>query len=110
MNIKNLKKYAFALTLTTGFVIASWPATLLNVQAQDRTNSQNRRGGEQDRRGNQEDQRNGYRDGLNRGQSDARGRRRANFNNSEQFRDGNRRYKDGFRKGYNAGYRQHRRW
>jgi hypothetical protein len=107
MNVKNLKKYALALTLAAGFVVASGPINLFTVQAQDRRYNQDLWG---DRRGNREDQGRGYRDGLGRGQQDARGRRRANFNNSEHFRGGNHQYKQGFRRGYNVGYRQHRSW
>jgi hypothetical protein len=114
MNVKNLKKYALALTLAAGFVIASGPVNLFTVQAQDRPYNQDRSGdrrdGGRDRRGNREDQGKGYRDGLNRGQEDSRSRRRANPNNSEHFRDGNRWYKEGFRRGYNVGYRHNRRW
>jgi len=102
MNVKNLKKYALALTLAAGFVVASGPVNLVTVQAQDRPYHQ-------DRRGNREDQGKGYRDGLNRGQEDSRSRRQANPNNSEHFRGGNRWYKEGFRRGYNVGYRQNRR-
>jgi hypothetical protein len=103
MNVKNLKKYALALTLAAGFVVASGPINLFTVQAQDRRYNH-------DRRGNREDQGRGYRDGLGRGQQDARGRRRANINNYGHFRVGNYQYKQGFRRGYNIGYRQHRRW
>ena len=49
----------------------------------------------------------GYRDGLDRGQEDARDRRRADPNNSSHYRKGNRVYQDGFRKGYFEGYRQY---
>jgi hypothetical protein len=116
MNVRNLKKYTLALTLAAGFVVASGPVNLVTVQAQDRPYNrdrpydQDRRDGGRDRRGNREDQGKGYRDGLNRGQEDSRSRRRANPNNSEHFRDGNRWYKGGFRRGYNVGYRQNRRW
>ena len=110
MNVKNLKKYALALTLAGGFVLASGAANLFTVQAQDRHGNEDRRNGGHDRRGNREDQRNGYREGLNRGQEDGRSRRRANLHHSGHFRNGNRWYQDGFRRGYNTGYRQHRRW
>ena len=103
MNVKNLKKYALALTLAAGFVVVAGPINLFTVQAQDRRYNQ-------DRRGNREDQGRGYRDGLGRGQKDARDRRHANFNNFEHFWGGNRQYKQGFRRGYNIGYRQHPRW
>lgn len=109
MNVKNLKKYVLALTLAAGFVVASGPVNLVTVQAQDRPYNQDRRDGGRDRRGNREDQEKGYHDGLNRGQEDSRSRRRANPNNSEHFRDSNRWYKEGFRKGDNVGYRQNRR-
>lgn len=53
----------------------------------------------------------GYRDGLNRGQEDARSHRAASPYNSEHFRNGDAAYREGFSRGYNEGYRQSgRRW
>jgi hypothetical protein len=55
----------------------------------------------------------GYRDGLDRGQEDARDRRSPNPNNSSHFRSGNSAYREGFARGYQVGYRQYagsRRW
>ena len=57
----------------------------------------------------------GYRDGLDRGQEDARSGRSPNPNNSSHFRSGNSAYREGFVRGYQAGYRQfggggYRRW
>lgn len=55
----------------------------------------------------------GYRDGLDRGQEDARDRRSPNPNNSSHFRSGNSAYRSGFVRGYQEGYRQYggyRRW
>jgi hypothetical protein len=49
----------------------------------------------------------GYYDGLNRGQEDARSRRSPNPNNSSHFRSGNAAYREGFRRGYDVGYRQY---
>jgi hypothetical protein len=49
----------------------------------------------------------GYYDGLNRGQEDARDRRSPNPNNSSHFRSGNSAYREGFVRGYQAGYRQY---
>ena len=48
----------------------------------------------------------GYRDGLDRGQEDARDRRSPNPNNSSHFRSGNSAYREGFVRGYQDGYRQ----
>jgi hypothetical protein len=48
----------------------------------------------------------GYRDGLDRGQEDARSGRSPNPNNSSHYRSGNSLYRDGFRQGYGVGYRQ----
>jgi len=61
--------------------------------------------------GGYEEQR-GFRDGLDRGQEDARDRRSYNPNNSEHFRNGNGAYRAGFSRGYAQGYRQYggRRW
>lgn len=50
----------------------------------------------------------GYRDGLDRGQEDARSRRNPTPYNSEHFRNGSAAYREGFSRGYNAGYRQYR--
>jgi hypothetical protein len=55
--------------------------------------------------GGYEEQR-GYRDGLDRGQEDARSGRSPNPNNSSHYRSGNSLYRDGFRRGYSVGYRQ----
>src|SRR5438105_15165159 len=48
----------------------------------------------------------GYRDGLDRGREDAHDRRSFDPNHSDHYRDGNRAYRDGFRKGYAQGFRQ----
>jgi hypothetical protein len=52
-------------------------------------------------------QQKGYRDGLNRGQEDARSGRYPTPNNSEHFRNGNAAYRQGFAQGYQVGYRQY---
>src|ERR1051326_1247341 len=52
----------------------------------------------------------GYRDGLDRGREDARDHRYPNPNNSEHFRNGNQAYREGFQRGYNAGYHQYTRY
>lgn len=53
----------------------------------------------------------GYRDGLNRGQEDARSHRSPSPFNSEHFRNGDAAYREGFSRGYNEGYGQYgRRW
>jgi hypothetical protein len=44
---------------------------------------------------------------MNRGQEDARARRRFDPNNSSHFRNGNRDYREGFRQGYSQGFRQY---
>ena len=59
------------------------------------------------RGGSSYDEQRGYRDGLDRGQEDARDRRSPNPNNSSHYRDGNSAYRDGFRRGYAVGYRQY---
>jgi hypothetical protein len=56
-----------------------------------------------------DEERKGYRDGLDRGEEDARDHKRFDPNNSEHYREGNRFYKDGFRRGYAQGYRAHSR-
>jgi hypothetical protein len=55
--------------------------------------------------GSYEEQR-GYRDGLDRGQEDARSGRSPNPNNSSHYRSGDSAYRDGFRRGYAVGFRQ----
>jgi hypothetical protein len=50
----------------------------------------------------------GYRDGLNRGRSDARTNRAADPNNSSHYRKGNATYRAGFERGFEEGYRQYR--
>lgn len=56
----------------------------------------------------------GYHDGLDRGREDARDGRSYNPNNSSHFRNsGSAAYRDGFRRGYDVGYREYagyRRW
>lgn len=51
----------------------------------------------------------GYRDGLDRGQKDAKTNRIPTPNNSSHYRDGNSAYREGFRRGYEQGYRQYAR-
>ncbi|HEU0174301.1 MAG TPA: hypothetical protein VFV58_08550 [Blastocatellia bacterium] len=103
MNIQNFKKYAVSLALAAGFVIAPGLSSLSTVEAQGWGRGRWDRG---DRREEQK----GYRDGLDRGQKDARTNRRADPNNSEHFRNGNRDYREGFRRGYSDGYRQYARY
>jgi hypothetical protein len=55
----------------------------------------------------------GYRDGLDRGQKDAKTNRVPTPNNSSHYREGKAAYREGFRRGYEEGYRQYagyRRW
>ncbi|MFN8001680.1 MAG: hypothetical protein U0X75_11760 [Acidobacteriota bacterium] len=146
-----MKKIAFALMLTFGFVVAPGLSGLSNVQAQGWGNRQDRRDDRWDRRDDRRDRRDdrwdrrddrwdrrddrwdrrddrwdrrddyryndrevqkGFRDGLDRGQKDAKTRRIADPNNSSHYRDGNSSYREGFRRGYAQGYRQFsgRRW
>jgi len=56
---------------------------------------------------NSYDEQKGFRDGLDRGQEDARDRRSPTPNNSEHFRNGNAAYRAGFARGYQQGYRQY---
>lgn len=131
MNIQNFKKYAFALALALGFVVAPGLSSMSTVQAQDwgwgRDRRDDRRDDRWDRRRDRQDdrwdrrddrwdnreERKGYSDGLDRGQRDARTNRRPDPNNSSHYRNGNRDYREGFRRGYFIGYRQnanYRRW
>jgi hypothetical protein len=125
MNIRNFKRYAISLALAAGFVIAPGLST---VQAQwDRDGRYDRRDGRYDRRDGRYDRRDGrydrrdgrydrrqeqkgYRDGLDRGQKDAKTNRRADPNNSQHYREGSRDYREGFRSGYFQGYRQFARY
>jgi hypothetical protein len=54
----------------------------------------------------------GYRDGLDRGQKDAKTNRVMDPNNSSHYRKGSQAYREGFRRGFFEGYRQYsnRRW
>jgi len=52
----------------------------------------------------------GFRDGLDRGQEDARDRDSFNPNNSQHYRNGSAAYREGFQRGYAQGYRQNRRY
>src|SRR5215475_9256122 len=96
MNIQNLKKYAFAMVLAIGLLVAPGLSSLSNAQAQGRDRWDDRR---DDRRERREEQK-GFHDGLDRGQKDAKTNRRADPSNSEHYRNGNRDYREGFRRGY----------
>jgi hypothetical protein len=113
MNIQKVKKYAISFALAAGFVIAPGLSNLSTAQAQwgrgrydDRYD---RRDGRYDRYDRREEQK-GFRDGLDRGQRDAKTNRRADPNNSQHYREGNRDYREGFRHGYFQGYRQYARY
>src|SRR5262245_922407 len=136
MDVHKIKRYALALFLAVGFVVAPGLSSLSTVQAQgwgwgrdrrdDRRDDRwdrrdDRRDDRWDRRNDRRDERwdgrdggwndnreeqKGFRDGLNRGQEDARDRRRFYPNNSSHYRNGNRDYRDGFRRGYAQSYRQ----
>lgn len=124
MNIQNFKKYAFALALAIGFVVAPALSSLGVVQAQDwgrgrwhdrpddRWDDYDRHDRWDDRWDNRWERRQeyrGFRDGLDRGQRDAHTYRRPDPNNSFHYRRGNRDYREGFRRGYFRAYRQHAR-
>jgi hypothetical protein len=129
MNIQQVKKYAFALALALGFVVAPGLSSLSAVQAQDWRYGQDRRDDRRDRRddrwdnrrdrrddrwdnrnGNYREEEKGFRDGLRRGQEDLRDRRRFDPNNSSHYRKGNSSYREGFRRGYAQGYRRNGNW
>lgn len=57
--------------------------------------------------GNRAEVEKGFRDGPDRGQEDARDRRRADPNNSSHYKKGSSAYREGFPKGYVQGYRQY---
>lgn len=157
MNYQRLKKYAFALALTVGFVVAPGLSSLSAVQAQwpynqdrwERERERERQRREEWRRRQMESRRNrdwdgdgridrggywgnrrnndgyygnnrgygydngqvqkGYRDGLDRGQKDAKTNRVPTPNNSQHYREGNPSYREGFARGYQVGYRQYAR-
>jgi hypothetical protein len=102
MNIQKVKKYAISFALAAGFVIVPGLSNLSTVQAQWGR-------GRYDRYDRREEQK-GFRDGLDRGQRDAKTNRRADPNNSQHYREGNRDYREGFRSGYFQGYRQYARY
>jgi hypothetical protein len=121
MNIQSIKKYAFSLALAVGFVIAPGLSSLSTVQAQgwdrdrrdDRWDDRRRDRWDDDRWDDRRERREeyrGYRDGLDRGQRDARTNRRPDPNNSSHYRNGNHDYREGFRRGYFRSYREYDRY
>jgi hypothetical protein len=106
MNIQKVKKYAISFALAAGFVIVPGLSNLSTVQAQWGRGRYDR----YDRRGDRREEQKGFRDGLDRGQKDAKTNRRADPNNSQHYREGNRDYREGFRSGYFQGYRQYARY
>src|SRR6266542_4955726 len=114
MYIQNIKKYAFSLALAIGFVIAPGLSSLGAVQAQgwgwgrdrwdDRRDDRGRDRWD-DRRERREEYR-GFRDGFDSGRRDARRNRRPDLYGCGQYRNGNRDYREGFRRGYFQAYLQ----
>lgn len=104
MNWRRLKKQVMGAALVLALLLGVGVMFDSTAQAQYR--------GRSDRRGDyarREEQRKGYRDGLDRGEEDARDHRRFDPNNSEHYRDGNEAYREGFRRGYADGYRRYAR-
>ena len=99
MNFKAVKRAAIALALSGTFLLSG--ASIVSAQDWRRDYPSN---GRSDRHG---DESKGYRDGLDRGREDARTHRSFNPNNSSHFRNGNNFYREGFRRGYEEGYRQY---
>ena len=97
MNLDRLKKRLMGVALV--LVLLLGVGGIFDSTAQARARA---RGG-YDRR---DDERKGYRDGLDRGEEDARDRRSFNPNNSEHYRHGSNPYREGFRRGYAEGYRR----
>ena len=100
MNWKRFKKRIMGAGLV--FILLLGSGVFLETATQAATPGR----GAYDRR---DEERKGYRDGLDRGEEDARDHKRFDPNNSEHYREGNRFYKDGFRRGYAQGYRAHSR-
>jgi hypothetical protein len=104
MNWRRLKKQVLGAALVLALLLGVGGTLDSTAQAQYR--------GSYDRRGDygrREEQRKGYRDGLDRGEEDARDHRSFNPNNSEHYREGNQAYREGFRRGYADGYRRYAR-
>lgn len=71
-----------------------------------------RRDRRDDRDDERRDERRGYRDGFDEGRDDARDGRRFNFEDDRRYRNGDRDYREGFRRGYIHAFREFRdrRW
>lgn len=139
MNYERVKKYAYSLAAAAIIALSLGVVGSTTVQAQNRDWDRDRwedrcerreEWGDWQRRddygyggydngrygnyGSSREEEKGYRDGLDRGQKDAKTRRIPDPNNSSHYRDGNRAYRAGFRRGYEQGYRQYaynrRRW
>jgi hypothetical protein len=102
MTLDKMKKLTTGVGLVFALLLGSGILTQTTAQASVRTSAV------YDRR---DDQQKGYSDGLDRGKEDAHDHKSFNPNNSDHYRDGNRWYKEGFRRGYAEGYgrRRHRR-
>ena len=129
MNFKTLKNTVASLGLGAALLLTAGMASSSTLFAQDwRGRDQDRqdwRGRDRDRqdwqrrdRDRYEDnwrerreERRGYDDGFDRGRDDARSRRFFDPNKFGSYRNGNREYREGFRRGYAEGFRQfERRW
>lgn len=138
MNFAGLKQYLYALSVAVMLVAASGLSGAMSVQAQSRDQDrweerrerreewrdrQRRDRDRYDDRGRYDDYdrygrsdrynrevEKGFRDGLDRGEKDARTNRVPDPNNSSHYRKGTDAYREGFRRGYSRGYRQHYRY
>lgn len=128
MRFTGLKKFAGSLALgavlVTGFASVTqaqdWRRDRWEDRRDRREDRWDRREDRWDRRDDRWDQRDdryyrydrqqldkGFRDGLDRGQKDAKTRRVPTPENSSHYRKGNESYREGFRRGYAQGYRQY---
>jgi hypothetical protein len=129
MNFAGLKNYLYALSVAVMLVASGlFGATTVQAQNRDWDRWEERRERREDWRDRQRRDRyddydrygrsdrynreveKGFRDGLDRGEKDARTNRVPDPNNSSHYRKGNDAYREGFRRGYNRGYRQHYRY
>jgi flagellar biosynthesis/type III secretory pathway protein FliH len=133
MNFAGLKNYLYALSVAVMMVAASGLFGTVQAQSRDWDRWEERREQREDwrdrqrrdrydDRGRYDDDRygrsdrynreveKGFRDGLDRGEKDARTNRVPDPNNSSHYRKGTDAYREGFRRGYNRGYRQHYRY
>lgn len=106
MNFKKIKKFTFALTLALGVAGAPGLPSLLSVQAQDRTRSQQRERDRMQRERISVMEQGAFREGFLRGRADVRRGMRPNPWRHRIYRMGDHLQRRDFRMGYELGFRR----